>query len=85
MTQTKSDTKLPAFSVHMVERSFLRIVCWDENRTNLLLMKKICQNWIEIGIFFEKNKNFTTQKIFVINKSMEIPKIILKNKINPLN
>jgi len=84
MTQTKSDTKLPAFSVHMVERSFC-VLYAGMKIARICFQWKICQKWVEIGIIFWKNKNLTTQKIFVINKSMEIPQIILKNKINPLN
>jgi len=85
MTQTKTDTKLPAFSVHMVEWSFFVLYYG-------IFTAQICFQWKNMAKMNRNLHNFTKKKIefyhpkiFVINKSMEIPKIILKDKINPLN
>lgn len=48
-------------------------------------MKKYGKNESKFAQLYKKKIEFYHPKIFVINKSMEIPKIILKDKINPLN
>ena len=92
MTHVESDIKLPAFigpygatiimatNIHWYMTSSQHKLTFNEAEQFFLGHKRF-----EIVTVSWQKLHFDAIKIFVINKSMEIPYKIRKNKTNPLN